>query len=332
MYIIAEIGVNHDGSLQKAMRLIDEAVSCGADAVKFQNFNTDKLIVPNTSKVAYQHRGSEQMETQDSMLRRLELSEPNFVEIIKYCKSIGIDFISTPYDEQSVVFLNKNGVKTFKIASADIVDHRLLKKIAELGSKVIMSTGMATLQEIDAAVSLLKSYDCEVTILHCTSNYPCSDQSVNLRVISTLQQHYQYEIGFSDHTTDSTASIIAMVLGATIFEKHFTLDKNSPGPDHAASADPVEFEYYCRSLRRGSILLGNGKKIVFPEEQEMRSKARKSIRYSRDFEPGHKITEDDLVCLRPGDGMYPSEEEKILGKILKLKVRRFDSVKENDFG
>ena len=225
-YIIAEIGVNHDGSFEKAIKLIDEAKKCGADAVKFQNFKTDKLIKKNTAKVKYQQRGDKSTESQDAMLRRLELLDEEFASIINYCRKLNIDFISTPYDTDAVDFLSRFDVKVFKVASADIVDHILIQKILDVAENIILSTGMATITEVDDAVDLVQGTPCGLALLHCTSNYPCSDESVNLRTLEVFREKYDVSLGFSDHTTDFLSATLALSLGAIIFEKHFTLDKN----------------------------------------------------------------------------------------------------------
>ena len=241
-YVIAEIGVNHNGKINNAFALIDAAKESGANAVKFQTFSAESLAVKSTSKVRYQMLNSDPNETHFEMLKALELSHEDHVKIKQHCMERSIDLISTHMIQQLLDFLVGLGLPKIKIASADIVDHLLLHSLAKYDVEIMLSVGMASLDEIDDAIDIFKNRPLEkLTILHCVSNYPCSDLSLNLKFLTYLQNNYPCNVGFSDHSVGHLASVIAVSLGARVIEKHFTLDKNLPGPDHAASATPKSY-------------------------------------------------------------------------------------------
>lgn len=315
-FVIAEIGVNHNGNLDLAKKLVIAAKEAKADAVKFQTFSAEMLASLGTPKVAYQREYGDETESHYEMLRSLELTERDHFELKAFCEKIGVEFMSTPYDLESARFLDVIlGVKRFKVASADLVDEALHKYISKTGKPSIVSTGMSTLGEIERTMSIYgESCKERVTLLHCTSNYPCKDGSVNLRTLKTLEKAFGVKVGFSDHSEGSTAAIIAIAYGAHVIEKHLTLDKDMKGPDHRASANAAEFRDLVRDIRRAEIMLGSSQKIVEGEEMEMRSVSRKSARARRSIKKGDLITDSCILMLRPGDGINGSELDLIVGK------------------
>jgi N,N'-diacetyllegionaminate synthase len=327
-YIIAEIGVNHNGSVELAKKMIVEAKRCGADAVKFQTFTAQSLVGKNVPKVKYQKETTDKDETHYEMIRLLELSQESHHQLWKICQTEGIDFLSTPYDIESAKFLVGLGVRSLKIASADIVDLNLLEFAAESKIPTILSTGMATLGEIESAYHIFEKFGAHdgLCLLHCVSNYPCKEQNLNLRVINTLRSSFACEVGFSDHAQSSLAAFAAVCLGAKVIEKHFTLDKNMSGPDHRASADPKEFKNYCEQIRLAELMLGNPIKKIQEEEKEMRLISRKSMTFSRDMQVGHIFTANDFVLKRPGTGLPASLFELLKGRKLKKDASGNDLV------
>jgi N,N'-diacetyllegionaminate synthase len=324
-YIIAEIGVNHAGSVELAKNMIDAAKKSGADAVKFQTFTAKKLVSSNTPKVKYQESTTDKDESHFQMIKSLEFAYEDHIPVLKYCKSIGVDFISTPYDIESAEFLVSIGVEIFKTASADIVDLSLHEYIAKNAKTAIVSTGMATLGEIEPVVEIYRKRNCKLTLLHCVSNYPCSAESLNLKVINTLQNTFFCDVGYSDHASGHIPAVISVALGATIVEKHFTLDKNMVGPDHKASSDPFEFAELVSAIKETEMSLGCAIKFVQKEEMQMREVSRKSLFLVRDIEQGVKLTKDMFVLKRPGTGIYEFELPTIL-KSMSTKVLIADTM------
>ncbi len=322
--IIAEIGVNHDGCIGQAKRLIDEAKTCGADVVKFQTFSAERLASAETPKVDYQHSGTSHSESHLEMLRKLELPEDAFSELMAYCDSVGIGFTSTPYSAQDAQLLLDIGIDFIKTASADIVDRELHELLAKSGKPVIIATGMATLEEIDATLEIYSNGDAQpvdITILHCTSAYPADPADAHLNAIPLLAKRYaSCQIGYSDHTPNEYCAVAAVALGATIIEKHFTTDKALPGPDHAASADPSEFTRLVKAIRQTEIALGESKKQVAPSEQSMRAVSRKSLHALSDLPAGTEIARQHLQLKRPNNGISPMDLQKLIGRKLKVKV------------
>jgi len=317
-FIIAEIGVNHNGDIALAKKMISEAKACGADAVKFQTFTAERLVTQGTPKVRYQEDTTSAEESHYDMIKKLELSKESHVILKKYCASAGIDFISTPYDVDSASFLNEIGLAVFKTASADIVDLPLHHYLAGTGKPVIMATGMATMEEIETAIRIYnEAGNPSVALLHCVSSYPCSNESLNLRVISTLQTAFGKVIGFSDHTTGTMASVMAITLGAKIIEKHFTLDKTLPGPDHKASAEPDEFRDLVAAIRQAETALGSPVKQCQDEEKQMALVSRKSIVLRIPVRTGERITKEHLALKRPGIGLMAKEIPVIIGKAIR---------------
>jgi len=322
-YLIAEIGVNHNGDVGLAKQMIDAAKRVGADAVKFQTFSADSLVSPGTPKVNYQKNTTSPEETHYDMIRRLELNHQAHNDLFNYCTEKSIDFLSTPYDVDSAQFLLKLGVKLFKTASADIVDLPLQRYIASTGKPTIVATGMAGLGEIEQVVDLYEEVgNPNLVLLHCVSNYPCSDQSLNLRAMNTLAQAFSLPVGFSDHSEGFLAAVIAVSMGAKVIEKHFTLDKAMPGPDHRASSTPEEFAQLVQNVRRAEVMLGSPRKACQSEERQMATVSRKSIVLARSMQVGEEITLSDIRMMRPGTGLGASLIPKVIGQ----KVRKGLSV------
>lgn len=314
-YVIAEIGVNHNGSVDRAIELIDLAKNAGADAVKFQTFVADDLARSHTPKVKYQIETTGQKDSHLEMLRALELSKADFQLIKSYCDKVGIRFVSTPYSVSSVDLLEGLDVEEYKIASADVIDIPLLKRVAQTKKPVILSLGMATLGEIEQAIACFDGYLPEqLVLLHCISNYPCSDTSVNLRVLDTLSTAFPYAVGFSDHSIGSTAAVGSIVLGASVVEKHFTSDKSLVGPDHRASCEPAEFAGLVESIRKIEIQIGLPVKSIQLEESAMASTSRKSLVYAKNISKGTVLTEDDFMMMRPGGGLSWEATQLLIGK------------------
>ena len=322
VYIIAEIGVNHNGDIDLAKRMIFAAKKSGADAVKFQTFKSESLAHPSAPKVEYQKKTSLPSESHLEMLSKLELSWEAHRKLKKYCDELGIDFLSTPYDIESAQFLLGLGVKFFKTASADIVDLPLHGFIAKSGTPAIIATGMASLGEIERVVNIYLDHDnSNIILLHCVSNYPCSDESINLNSMKTMARAFNFPVGYSDHSVGSLAATISVAMGARIIEKHFTTNKLLPGPDQKASSTPQEFEELVKNIRKAELILGSSNKRCRDEELEMKKVSRKSLVYSENKEAGDIIGIEDLKLMRPGDGLDASYTDQVIGKSLKKSVK-----------
>lgn len=330
-FIIAEVGVNHNGDMELAKKMIAAAKSCGADAVKFQTFTADQLVTQGTPKVKYQEDATSTDESHYDMIKKLELSKADHVILKKYCASAGIEFISTPYDIESAKFLNELGVSVFKTASADIVDLPLHHYLAETGKPAIVATGMATMEELESVVGIYNDAgNPSIALLHCVSNYPCSNKSLNLRVISTLQAAFGKVVGFSDHTAGMMASVMAVTLGAKIIEKHFTLDKTLPGPDHKASANVDEFRALAASIRLAEEALGSALKQCQNEEKQMALVSRKSIVLKIPIQAGERLTMGHLALKRPGTGLMAREIPNLLGRSIRQALPQDHLLQWND--
>ena len=328
--IIAEIGVNHNGKFQLAKKLIDEAKKCGANAVKFQTFFAKNFVKKDTPKVKYQKANTDDKENHFKMIKKLELKKKDFIYLKKYCDKKNIEFISTPYDLESAEFLKSIKIKTFKTASADLSDYLLHKFISKTNSKVIISTGMANLEDINRTLKIYRNKK-KIELLHCVSSYPCSFKSLNLKCINLLQEKFKIPVGFSDHSVGSNAAIIALALGARLFEKHFTLSKKMPGPDHKASMDPKEFKHYVNKIKLAHQMLGKPLKKIWPEELEMKKISSKSITFRHNLSKNSKIKISDIVMKRPGYGLNGFFIKKILGKKLKKDIFKDQQLKLKDF-
>jgi len=330
-YLIAEIGVNHGGDLSLAKHMVDEAKESGADAVKFQTFTADKLVTNHTPKVEYQKQTTPAEVTHYNMIKSLELSRDDHFTLKEYCENLNIDFISTPYDVESAQFLNEIGIKLFKIASADIVDNLLNEYVASTKIPVMLSTGMATLGEIEQAVNLYKKVGSDdLVLLHCVSNYPCLHKSLNMKVLNTYKSAFNVEIGFSDHSIGSVASVLSVALGAKVIEKHFTTDKSLQGPDHRASITSNEFREFVNNIRIAEESLGTSIKVCQDEERQMAQVSRKSLVFSRSVKSGDIIKKDYIISKRPGTGISPIHFNKLIGKKMKNNLQKNDLIKWSD--
>lgn len=315
--IIAEAGVNHNGSLEMAKRMVREAAAAGADYVKFQTFRADSLVAASARKAEYQRRNcGDGDDSQLGMLRALELSPDAFVELAEECRRVGIGFMSTPFDLQSIDDLAPLGMDYWKIPSGEITNLPYLRKIASKGGKAIISTGMATLAEAEAAVSALEAAGMprrSVIVLHCTTQYPAPPDSVNLRAMDSLAALGCAGVGYSDHTEGITVPIAAAARGAVVLEKHFTLDRTLPGPDHQASLEPAALKAMVTAVRLVDRALGDGVKVVTDAERPNIAVARKSIVAARHIACGELLTEENLTCKRPGTGLSPMEWDSVVG-------------------
>jgi N-acetylneuraminate synthase/N,N'-diacetyllegionaminate synthase len=316
--IIAEAGVNHNGNEEMAFELVRKAKECGADYVKFQTFITEKIISTKAPKAEYQIQNDGAEDSQFQMVKKLELSFDAFRRIESYCKELQIGFLSTAFDFESLEFIDSLNPDYLKIPSGEITNTPLLQAIASKNRPVILSTGMCTLPEIQYAVDTLFKAELQpeqLTILHCTTEYPTPLNEVNLKAMLHLQQVFGVKIGYSDHTIGATVPFAAVALGATMIEKHFTLDRQLPGPDHIASMEPYDLAEMVKSIREIEVAIaGSGIKEPTPSELKNRVVARKSIHIAHNLEEGHALQFDDLEFTRPGDGISPIEIEKVLGK------------------
>jgi len=310
--VIAEAGVNHNGSIELALRLVDAAAEAGADAVKFQTFRAERLVTAEAGKAAYQKAATGEGESQLEMLRRLELDESAHVRLRDHAHSRGLTFLSTPFDEQSADFLETLGMGIFKIPSGEITNLPFLRHIAGKNKPIILSTGMCCLGEVEAALEALGA--AEVTLLHCVSKYPADPADLNLRAMETLRQAFGRPVGFSDHSLGIDMPIAAVALGAVVIEKHLTLDCSLPGPDHRASLEPAAFKAMVASIRRVEEALGDGRKHPVPGEREVASVARKSIVAARDLPAGTVLSLEMLAMRRPGTGLSPAMFPQVLGR------------------
>ncbi|MFD2203540.1 N-acetylneuraminate synthase [Shivajiella indica] len=319
--VIAEAGVNHNGDINKALELIDVAAEAGADYVKFQTFKAEKIVNPTAQKAAYQKNNMKDDEdTQFGMLKKLEMGEDWYPVLIERCQSKGINFLSTGFDTDSIDFLNKLEIPFYKIPSGEITNKPFLQHIARKGKDVILSTGMATLEEVRAALEVIFHEGIEkdrITVLHCNTEYPTPMEDVNLLAMNQMAKEIGVKVGYSDHTLGIEVPIAAVALGASVIEKHFTLDRNLPGPDHAASLEPYELKAMVQAVRNiEKAISGSGIKEPSPSEQKNKVVARKSLYLRRDMKKGQTLGQDDLIALRPGDGISPMEIDDILGKKL----------------
>ena len=318
VFIIAEAGVNHNGSLELAKKLIDVAVDAGADAVKFQTFKADKLVSKSAQKAEYQKQTTSATESQYEMIKKLELNESAHHELISYCKQKQIMFLSTPFDHDSIDLLHSFDMPIFKIPSGEITNLPYLQHIGRLGKEVILSTGMADLGEIEDALDILAQSGTpieNITVLHATTEYPCPIEDVNLRAMQTIKTAFGIKVGYSDHTQGIEVPIAAIAMGACVIEKHFTLDHKMDGPDHKASLEPAELKAMVQGIRRVSEALGNGIKKPSKSEVKNMSVARKSIVASRSIKTGEILSVENLAIKRPGTGISPMRWGEIIGQM-----------------
>jgi N,N'-diacetyllegionaminate synthase len=334
--IVAEAGVNHNGDIQVAKKLIDVAVDAGVDYIKFQTFKADSLVSKSAKKAEYQSINiNDGDDSQYVMLKNLELSHENHLELLSYCAERKIQFFSTAFDVEGVNYLNDLGLSFFKIPSGEITNYPYLKAVALCGKPVVMSTGMCTEFEIKQSLDVLLKFGLKkeaISILHCNTEYPTPMKDVNLKAMLAIQKTFGVQIGYSDHTLGIEVPIAAVALGATIIEKHFTLDRTLPGPDHVASLEPLELKAMVTAIRNIELAMsGDGEKKPSESETKNIAIARKSIHINKNLSKGHTISDNDIISLRPGDGISPMEWENIIGKKLNANKNEFDKLLFSDF-
>ena len=314
--MIAEGGVNHNGDLELARRLMDAAREAGADAIKFQTFRAERLVTSTAPRAAYQRETGEPS-SQLEMLRKLELSERAHVELWRHGREVGLPVLSTPFDERSADFLQRLGMGATKVGSGELTNLPFLEHIAAKGLPMLVSTGMATLGEVEQAVhAIRRAGNPPLVLLQCTSRYPAPPAEANLRVMDTLRAAFGVPVGYSDHTRGNDVALAAAARGACVIEKHFTLDRRLPGPDHAASAEPDQFAALVRSIRTVEAALGHGRKEPSPREAEIAAVARRSLVTARDMDAGERIDAGALEIKRPGTGLPPARAEHVIGRRL----------------
>ena len=315
VFIIAEAGVNHNGDMELAKKLIDVAVDSGADAVKFQSFITEELILDNVEKATYQKETTERTETQFMMLKKLEFAVSKMKDLKAYCEAKDILFLTTPFDEKSLDLLDELDLEAYKISSTDTTNIGFIRRVARKGKPIILSTGMCYMDEVEKAVKAAGEINPDVMLLQCTSNYPVKDDEVHLNVIKTFKNSFDMVVGFSDHTPSIGASPYAVAMGAKIVEKHFTLDKEMEGPDHRASLDPVELKAYIDEIRRVEKYLGHGRKEPTESEKDTRNRLQKCLVAAVDIKAGTVLSDDNIIAKRTGGkGITALDYDDVIGK------------------
>ena len=318
VFIIAEAGVNHDGSIDNAYRLIDAAVEAGADAIKFQTFKAESLVLKNVDKANYQKQTTNESESQFEMIKRLELSVDAHKKLIKYCNEKNIIFLSSPFDHESIDLLNELQLQIFKIPSGEITNLPYLRHIGSLNKIVFLSTGMSNLQEVgDALTVLINSGTLKenITVLHANTMYPTPMEDVNLNAMLTIQRKFGVDVGYSDHTLGLEVDIAAVAIGASVIEKHFTLDKSMEGPDHKASLEPEELKAMVSAIRNIEKALGSSEKKPSPSESVNIDVVRKSIIASASIKKGEILSDNNVTAKRPGAGISPMKWDKVIGTV-----------------
>lgn len=329
IFLIAEAGVNHNGDLNLALEMIDAAKDSGADAVKFQTFEANTLATRSAIQAKYQTENSGIKESQYDMLRKLELKKDYHEEIKRHCEKNRVIFMSSPFDEESVKFLNNIQMEIFKIPSGEITNKPILQSIAKIGKPTILSTGMSNLKEIHNAIKVFKEEGFDLnnlSLLHATSDYPADPSETNMLCIKTLKDEFKLRVGYSDHTNTSHCAIIALALGASIFEKHFTLDRKMNGPDHKASLEPEDLKQYFKDIKDSAVILGDGKKIPGRSESKNINIVRKSIVAKKRIDQGEVFTSDNITTKRPGNGISPMNIDLVLGQSSKKKFDEDDLI------
>ncbi len=332
VFIIAEAGVNHNGDLNLAYKMVDKAKEAGVDCIKFQTFKTEKIISKNTEMADYQKENTNNNESQYEMVKKLELSYEDFRKIKNYCEQKEIIFLSTPDEKESLDFLVDDlKVSTIKVGSGEVTNYLYLKEIAKKNKEIILSTGMSTLGEVERALEIIREYNNKkVTLLHCTTNYPCPMEEVNLKAMLTLKEAFKTEIGYSDHTLGTEVAIAAVAMGAKVIEKHFTLDKNMAGPDHKASLDPKELKIMVEQIRNIEKALGDGIKKPNKSEEKIKKVVRRRILISKELKKDHVLTEDDLILKRSNSGIEADFIDLVLNKKLKIDMKEDSSLTWED--
>jgi N,N'-diacetyllegionaminate synthase len=332
-FIIAEAGVNHNGSLDIALELVAAAKACGADAVKFQTFSADRLVTRSASKAAYQKTTVPNGDSQYEMLKQLELGPDAFEQIRACCEKHGIEFMSSPFDEEAADMLDALGMRVFKIPSGEITNLPLLRHIAAKQREIILSTGMCWIGEVETAVRTLRDAGArQVTLLHCVTEYPAPFDQINLAAMHTLATAFGLPVGYSDHTAGIEIPIAAVALGATVIEKHFTLDTNMSGPDHRASLDPTDFKRMVDAIRNVEKAIGDGHKRPAACELANIEIVRKSVVAARDIPAGKTIARDDVLIKRPGTGIPPAELDSVVGRVARQNIAVDSVIRWQDLG
>ncbi|AHM58420.1 N-acetylneuraminate synthase [Flammeovirgaceae bacterium 311] len=335
--IIAEAGVNHNGDLALARQLIDAAAEAGADYVKFQTFKAHKLVSKSAKQADYQvkNQSGQADDTQYSMLKKLELSEKDHYELQQYTEEKGIKFLSTGFDYDSIDFLDSLGLALFKIPSGEITNKPYLKHVGSKGKPVILSTGMASLKEIEEAIDVLEAAGLkkpQISVLHCNTEYPTPMEDVNLKAMLTIREAFKINVGYSDHTLGIEVPVAAVAMGATIIEKHFTLDNNLPGPDHKASLNPEELKSMIKAIRNIEMALSaDGRKVPSTSEAKNKSLVRKSLYFNGSYPEGTLLQEHHFIAMRPASGISPMQIDDFVGRTLKKGVQEGELVEFNHF-
>jgi N,N'-diacetyllegionaminate synthase len=333
VFIIAEAGVNHNGSIEIAKKLVDMAVECGADAIKFQTFKAEECVGAYADKAEYQMENMPVKESQLDMVRKLELPFEEFRVLQSYCEEKGILFISTPDGTESLNFLVSLNVPIIKIGSTEVSNVEYLKEIGNTGKEIILSTGMSTLGEVEQAINILKSTgNKNIKIMHCTTDYPTAEEDVNVRAMVTMREAFKVPVGLSDHTVGNEAAVVAVALGAEFVEKHITLDNKMDGPDHKASMGPMEFKSYITAIRNAEKVLGDGIKRPTAREILIMKDVRRSIVASTDLTKGTVIEKTMLAYKRPGSGIKPELSDVVAGRILKRDIHADELIMWEDLG
>lgn len=326
-FFIAEAGVNHNGSEELALELVEVAAKAGADAIKFQTFKAESLVTKGTATAEYQKQQTGSND-QFTMLKQLELSEGLHLKLIEHCRLNGIEFMSTPFDMEAARFLINLGMERIKVPSGELTNLPFIRELAGFNKPIILSTGMANLDEVREAVEVVvqernqggfaEPIEQMLTVLHCTSNYPAKFEDVNLKSMQTMANEFKLPVGYSDHTGGIHVSVAAVAMGASVLEKHFTLDRNLPGPDHQASLEPCELNQMIHQIREIEACLGDGVKVPRPSELPVRELVHRSVTLAVDKAAGDVIEAEDLVLLRPGSGIPPKSLQDVIGKCLKV--------------
>ena len=331
--IIAEAGVNHNGNISLAKKLIDVAKDAGADIVKFQTFKSEKLVTKSAQKAAYQKKTTGANESQLDMLKKLELSSDDHDVLISYCRKKKIKFLSTPFDHDSIDLLVSLGMDTFKIPSGELNNLPYLRKIGKMNKKVIMSTGMSDLKDVEDNLNVLIKSGTKkenITLLHCHSEYPTPMKDVNLKAMITMAEKFNVAVGYSDHTEGIEVPVAAVALGASVIEKHFTLNKKMKGPDHKASLDPAELKSMVKAIRNIELALGDGIKKPSSKEQQNKKVAQKSIHFAENISKGTVLNESHLIMKLPSNGISPMQFDEVLGRELIVNVKADHPLKWTD--
>lgn len=322
VFIIAEAGVNHNGSLEMALELVDIAHKAGADAVKFQLYQAKEQASELAEVAAYQQKNAE-ADNQLEMAKSYELDWKYHHDTLTHCKKVGISYMASCFDPDAVDFLNELGGDAIKVGSGEITNFPLLKHMAKTGRPILLSTGMSDLKDVSDAIEHIKENGGKkILLFQCTSNYPCAPEAANLKAMQTLAREFNLPVGFSDHTEGSTASVVSVALGARMIEKHFTIDKKLPGPDHIMSLSPEELEDFVKEIRTAELMLGSGEKVAHESEISTRNVARRSIVAAMEIKEGSKITEKQLTLKRPGTGIDPRKIDEVIGKVANRDIRK----------